>query len=148
MVIFLAVPIALQGPFHAYMLPKEILLGPSTKREPITLMNALGELRWLELNVSHHEDHVALGFVSQQHLYIGSKSPFSCFSREGIAWLNTRLGNGGEILALIRISHKIHSSLSLPKWNTDEFVETPELRNLYVEGKALRYPTKKFWLHN
>lgn len=70
-------------------------------------------------------------------LFIGSSSPFSFISHKGVEWINSRLGNE-HFSELIRRAEGEYQQLLQDQEEVPrgEYSETPELRELYINGKS------------
>jgi hypothetical protein len=74
-------------------------------------------------------------------VFIGASSPFSFVSRTGVRWIDAKLGNNSFSKLLQRAEEKYLAldaegvfGSGLSGQAAVEFVETPELRELYING--------------
>jgi hypothetical protein len=77
----------------------------------------------------------ALDIDSACSYFIGMSSPFSFISPPGMKWLEGRLGND-SFSALIQRAQEAYKSYSSPAAPAGDYVETPELRELYIHGSS------------
>ncbi|KAF8252565.1 hypothetical protein K440DRAFT_657788 [Wilcoxina mikolae CBS 423.85] len=73
----------------------------------------------------------ALDIISPCNFFIGMSSPFSFISLPGMKWVDSCLGND-SFSALLRRAQEVYVSYTEPPMPTGEYIETPELRDLYI----------------